>query len=144
MITVALLHAVAVLSLVGANTSSQDGLVDLLRTHTGRHDRVYFSAEADPWLAQQAVRLAAMSDRLLVQMTGAGDLPSGNVSNQSFRLTTKAAADDPSLAGRTEGAHSGPVRFMKTLVQWYQVHVVERAKGDQLEIEPEVYLYRLR
>ena len=106
--------------------------------------RFCFSAEANPWLALSAERLAAMTDRLMVPLTPSGETPPGigDDSSHSFLLTAKAAPGARLLVARTEGELSAPVRLMKTMVHWYQSHVVKREKGDQLEIEPTVYLYR--
>jgi hypothetical protein len=140
-IAAAFLYGLLILCFFRVSSSAEDSLLQVLRTHTARHDRIFVVPEADPDLAKTAPRIADFSDRLVLPVPP-GEAPSQAAGTRIFQLTAKPLPGDTWLA-RTDSSTSTPVAIMKNLVRWYQVHIVKRQSGDQMQLDPTLYLYHL-
>jgi hypothetical protein len=140
-----LAYGLMVMLTLSAFSSEVDSILRLVRSHTGRHDRIFFAPQEDVWIAQNAKRLGAMFDRALLPLTGAkadAPLPSGP-GGQSFRLTTHVPSGDKTWLAQSKLDSSPVQQLVQRLHRWYLAHVAKRAKGDRLEPEGPFYLYRL-
>ena len=128
-----------------ANTTVEDSITRFARKHTARHDLIFYSPKDDPWFAQyKPERLAENMDRALIPLSESNELPKDLPvwPGAHYQLSTKASWGNQPWLARTESTPLPGGELTTRLLDWYRTHIAKRVKGDRLEAEGALYLYK--
>ena len=130
---------------LGANSAVDDSIARFARKHTDRHDLIFYSPKDDPWFVQyNPERLAEIMDRALIPLSESNELPKALPvwPGARYQLSTKASWGNQPWLARTETTPLPGGQLTTRLLDWYRTHIAKRVKGDRLEAEGALYLYK--
>ena len=127
------------------NSAGEESLRKLVRGHSARHDLIVVTADQDPLLAGNIVRLEEMFDRHVVVVaepkSASETRPSGT--NAAFRLTAAQPAAAGGWLARSEQDDSLAQTLASKPLGWYRRFIARRAASDRLEVGATYYLYKM-